>query len=392
MKKYYFPIHLDGGNRGCEAIARGTIEILGLKQDEYIGLCTDVQLDTELGLNSICTLQKKNKITLFKRVINKIRRKICGDAVANQAKYAMNYDNFLQLISPSDVCLITGGDMLCYGNNQLNYIVNRLSEQNKSVVLWGCSFGKGNLTPEKKEILTKFMAITARESLTYDYMVNDLKLKNVSLFPDPAFVLQPSPIELPEYFDGNVVGINISNFVSKDSMKANGFFQHFTDFIDYVLNNTELTVALIPHVFWHGQDDREVCNFIKEKFATNNRIKIFDAEHLTYCQIRYAISKCTCFIGARTHSMISAYSTCTPALALGYSIKSKGIAKDLGLDERLVVDYRSVTSANDLIDRFTILMENRNLIKKQLEEIMPQYVKKAYEAKKCYINIDTDLC
>ncbi len=379
--KYFFPIHLDGGNRGCEAIAKGTIDIFGFKQDEYIGLCTDVQLDTELGLNSICTLQKKNKIGLFKRGINKIRRILCGDAVANQARYEMDYDNFLQQISPSDVCLITGGDMLCYGNNQLNYIVNKLSAQKKSVVLWGCSFGKENLTPEKQETLTKFTAITARESLTYDYLVNDLKLKNVSLFPDPAFVLQPSPIELPEYFDENVVGINISNFVNKDSMKANVFFRHFTDLIDYVLNNTESTIVLIPHVFWHGQDDREVCNMVKERFAANNRVKIFDAEHLNYCQIRYVISQCVCFIGARTHSMISAYSTCTPALALGYSIKSKGIAKDLGLDERLVVDYRSVTSADDLKERFKYLVDNKETIKKHLETIMPEYVKKAYEAR-----------
>ena len=26
--KYYFPIHLDGGNRGCEAIAKGTAMLL----------------------------------------------------------------------------------------------------------------------------------------------------------------------------------------------------------------------------------------------------------------------------------------------------------------------------------------------------------------------------
>lgn len=386
IKKYFFPIHLDGGNRGCEAIAKGTIEILGLKQDEYIGLCSNVQLDSELGLSSISTLKESYKQCFFSRVFNKIKRIVFKKVGCSQIqRYAKIYDNFLQRISPSDVCLITGGDMLCYGNNQLNYIVNRLSEQNKSVVLWGCSFGKENLTPEKKEILTKFKAITARESLTYDYMVNDLKLKNVSLFPDPAFVLQPSPIKLPEYFGNNVLGINISNFVSKDSMKVSGFFRHFTDFIDYVLNNTELTVALIPHVFWHGQDDREVCNMVKERFATDNRVKILDTEHLNYCQIRYAISKCMCFIGARTHSMISAYSTYTPALALGYSIKSKGIAKDLGLDERLVVDYRSVTSADDLIDRFKYLVDNKETIRKHLETIMPSYVKKTYEAKHAII-------
>ena len=380
MKKYFFPIHLDGGNRGCEAIARGTVEILNLKKEDYIGLCTDVSLDSRLGLDSICSLQRAKPLNIFKRIFNKIYRISLGE-LPSSLKYGQHYDYFLNQTTKDDVCLITGGDMLCYGNNELNYIVNQLHSRKIPVILWGCSFGKENLTPEKEIILKKFSAITARESLTFSYLVSDLKIKNVSLYPDPAFVLKPQPTELPDYFKENVLGINISNFVSKDSMKDNGFFRHFIDFIDYVLKKTELTVVLIPHVFWRGQDDREVCNMVKGRFADNNRILIFDTERLNYCQIRFAISKCTYFIGARTHAMISAYSTCTPALALGYSIKSKGIAKDLELDERLVVDYRSVTSANDLIERFKYLMDNRDDIKKHLQCFMQEYIKKAQSSR-----------
>ena len=40
--KYYFPIHLDGGNRGCEAIAKGTAMLLGTDVKDNIGLCRDV--------------------------------------------------------------------------------------------------------------------------------------------------------------------------------------------------------------------------------------------------------------------------------------------------------------------------------------------------------------
>ena len=43
--KIYFPIHLDGGNRGCEAIAKGTAEILGLPKEQLIGLCRNIELD-----------------------------------------------------------------------------------------------------------------------------------------------------------------------------------------------------------------------------------------------------------------------------------------------------------------------------------------------------------
>ena len=42
--KYYFPIHLNGGNRGCEGIAKGTSLILNKEPSNLIGLCTDVNL------------------------------------------------------------------------------------------------------------------------------------------------------------------------------------------------------------------------------------------------------------------------------------------------------------------------------------------------------------
>ena len=34
--RYFFPIHLDGGNRGCEGIAKGTAIIIGAKKDNYL--------------------------------------------------------------------------------------------------------------------------------------------------------------------------------------------------------------------------------------------------------------------------------------------------------------------------------------------------------------------
>ena len=40
--KFYFPVHLDGGNRGCEGIAKGTAAILGEPKENLIGLCRNV--------------------------------------------------------------------------------------------------------------------------------------------------------------------------------------------------------------------------------------------------------------------------------------------------------------------------------------------------------------
>ena len=54
--KIYFPIHLDGGNRGCEAIAKGTAEILGLPKEQLIELCRNIELDKRLKVDDYVTL------------------------------------------------------------------------------------------------------------------------------------------------------------------------------------------------------------------------------------------------------------------------------------------------------------------------------------------------
>ena len=98
-----------------------------------------------------------------------------------------------------------------------------------------------------------------------------------------------------------------------------------------------------------------------------------DSDSYNYCQLRYIISKCKYFIGARTHSIISAYSTCTPAIALGYSIKSKGIAKDLCLPKELIVDSKNYTK-DELLNSFKYLLISEKDIRKHLQGIMPEYI------------------
>ena len=271
--------------------------------------------------------------------------------------------------------------MLCYGDNEVNYITNYLWSKNIKCVLWGCSFGKENLTEEKKKVLGHFTLITARESMTYHYLKDELKLNNVYLYPDPAFVLLPEKCSLMKCFSRNLVGINLSNFVGGNIDISTLFGKNIINLLNYILEMTEYDIVFIPHVFWDGQDDRIACAQYYEIFKNSSRVHLLDSEKLNYCQIRYAISKCRFFIGARTHAMISAYSMKVPSIALGYSIKSKGIAKDLNLPDFTVLDYRSMETNNTIVERFINLQKQEIEIKKLLESEMPSYVANAYKAK-----------
>lgn len=165
--KYFFPLHLDGGNRGFEAIAKGTAEILGMPKEDMIGLCTNVELDTRLGLDKQYSLVPAKKSSISFRVRNKIYSHLQNDPdKLNNYGYAYQYNNFLNQLSPDDVMLSTGGDMMCYKNCMANYTVDYLSKKGRKSVLWGCSVGKNNLTKQKIVSLNHFNAVVARESMT----------------------------------------------------------------------------------------------------------------------------------------------------------------------------------------------------------------------------------
>lgn len=379
---YYFPLHLDAGNRGCQGIAEGTARILGVPTEQLIGYCSNMELDKRMGLYKSITLVPTRDVSF----INKIKKQIeklnpfrCKNIDLN---FKYQYKWLMDQISKDDIMISTGGDMMCYGNNMVITTNNVLHQRGVKTILWGCSMGKENETPEKVETLKNFSLIYARESLSFEYF-KSLGLDNVVLLPDPAFVLQPEKTELPPAFaeKRKVVGINISPFVLKNNDINSSFGREVKALFDYIINKTDYAILLIPHVLWEKQDDRITARILKDLYPGVDRISILDSDKLNYMQIRYVISKCSYFIGARTHAVISAYSTCVPTIALGYSIKSKGIAKDLGLPSETVVDCKNITKENVLLNAFRYLDDNVETILEILQKKMSEYVRQPYKIK-----------
>lgn len=376
---YYFPVHIDGDNRGCEAIAKGTAILLNEKKENLHGLCRNIPLDTKLGVDQYVTLESFKKAPLLTRAYNML---LSRTHLPLKRKVFSPHLEFVKEMPTDGVLVSTGGDMMCYGNNYVITTNNYAHANGIKSILWGCSMGPENLTPEKEETLHNFSLIYARESLSYEFL-KSLGLKNVCLFPDPAFILEPETCKLPEVFSkGDVVGINISNYVLGAFSLDTPFGKEVVNMLDYIVKETNLHVLLVPHVLWDfpgdRQDDRQTASIIMEKYGKTGRFSKMDVDNLNYCQIRYVISKCKMFMGGRTHAVISAYSTCVPTLALGYSIKSKGIAKDLGLPESMVVDSKHIHHEGYLLDSFKYMYANESDIRKHLCEIMPEYKERTY--------------
>lgn len=89
---------------------------------------------------------------------------------------------------------------------------------------------------------------------------------------------------------------------------------------------------------------------------------------------KYIISKCRMFVGARTHATIAAYSTCVPTLVVGYSVKARGIARDLfGTEEKYVIPAQSLSNTGQLQEAFRWIRMHEQDIRSQLMQRQAEY-------------------
>jgi colanic acid/amylovoran biosynthesis protein len=96
-------------------------------------------------------------------------------------------------------------------------------------------------------------------------------------------------------------------------------------------------------------------------------------------QIKYIIGNCKYFIGARTHSTIAALSSFIPTLSIAYSVKARGINKDLFGHEEYVLDISDVTSET-LINGFQKLANEEMEIKEILENKISFFIRELKKA------------
>ena len=97
---YYFPIHLDGGNRGCEAIARSSAILLNESADHIFGYTRNLDLDKRLGLTAYLTLiPAKYSSYLVDRMLGAIN-KLLHTPQTMKWRILYPYQRFLQMITP----------------------------------------------------------------------------------------------------------------------------------------------------------------------------------------------------------------------------------------------------------------------------------------------------
>lgn len=365
-------------NRGCEAIVRSSTSLIKNKINTAKVFLASGKPETDKVITQLDGIYDGSNQNIKKFSypwwISSINVKLL-----NNESYALGkvHQNIIKHIDKMDIYLSIGGDNYCYGEQPGWYEINRrVKAKGKKLVLWGCSIGEEDMSERKLEDLKLFDLILARETLTYN-MLKNKGLKNVKLCADSAFTMEKEELELPEGWQvGNTIGLNYSPLVLN---KNNQSEYAVKELISHILNTTNFTIALTPHVIQESNNDYEILNKFFEEYANTGRVIILP-DNLTAPQYKGYISRMKYFIGARTHATIAAYSTFVPTMVLGYSVKSKGIAKDLFGEEKLVLNIDEISDPTKLISSFDDMVKQEKEILDSLKKSVPNIKKMSYKA------------
>ena len=379
-------MHAGSGNHGCEAIVNSLCHMIKEKPVlvSYYG-----DEDVRYSLKELCEIHSERKFEEHRlaHVLYYGYRKLSGD---EESFIRYRYQGIFKGKIPP-LAISIGGDNYCYDNmlKDLRLANAAFNKAGTKTILLGCSIEPELLLKEQiVQDLMRYHVIVARESITYEAlkrMVNEREREvkpEIFCFPDPAFTLARKELPLPEEFDRNyTVGINVSPMIQDNESKAGITMENYRMLIQYIIDNTDMQIALIPHVVWERNDDRKPIRELYDAFQSTGRV--LEIPDGTCEELKGFIGRCRLFVGARTHATIAAYSSCVPTLVVGYSVKARGIAKDLfGEEEHYVIPVQSLQNKEDLTKGFKWLLDHETEIRSRLKEIMPSYKERALQTGK----------
>lgn len=385
-------------NRGCEAIVRGTMEIL----TETFG--ADLTVRAGVMASPVTALAQKNhetdpRITNF--AVSHVGSRLSPKWWMSQANARLGtnfHGHTRDLHDParSVACALElGGDnySLDYGRPWDYMAVDRwLAKRGIPVVIWGASVGPFEADEDFAPIihahLKTLAGIFVRETATRDYLARHGISRNVHLVADPAFCMTPSEPKDPaisELVMEGMIGINISPLVARFSHTGGDLDAWRSNAAEMIVAAAERTgrpVLLVPHVGSPKADEddfafmADLYGMVAPRLAVPVRIA---PATLGAAELKWLISRCTVFAGARTHSTIAALSSCTPTLSLSYSVKAVGINQDIFGHQEFCKSVKSI-SVEEFAATMAAMVADAGSIRAELEATMPNVKARAGSA------------
>jgi len=387
-------------NRGCEAIVRGTANILRhyykdpsflclsffQNQEQFVKQCKN-ECDPAIVHKQININNKKFSLEWTRQFIYR--------SLAQKRNINSIYKELLPTINEAKAVLSIGGDnySLDYGiPSWFTGLDDLVLRNEKPIIIWGASVGPFHENPEYERYMKKHLqditGIFARESATIKYLEKIRIIKNVYRVADPAFLMDATEPREKMKIEENSIGINLSplmaRYVSAGNMES--WINIASRIVEKIAKETDNKIYLIPHVTAPNSNDYLFLKEVRERAKVSEE-KIFLIPPIyNASETKWIISKMQLFAGARTHSTIAALSSKVPTLTFAYSLKAKGINNDIFNHEDYCLNPEEL-NPEIIIKKIKLLLERNEEIRSELKILIPKIENEALLAGQSLLKI-----
>lgn len=396
VRRFYLSGQRTFDNRGCEAIVRSTVCLLRSQFGEIEVLVPSVDIERDRAQWPAAAREGVRFVRAYmprfaRYWVNFQRLPL---AVLKRAGWPFPMPDWLKRqIACVDAVLAVGGD-----NYSLDYRIpspvmglDKLAmDMGKPVILWGASVGPFEREPRfvdcVRHHLTRMDLVAVRESASYAYLTQTLGLGNVVKMADPAFVLGKEAVDPATFWpagDRGVLGINVSSLIERYRRPGQDLRAEVAEFIRHAVNEHRLGILLVPHVDpsdsrQPGGDSAYMGRLFASLHDLGEAVRMMP-HGLNAAQTKYVIARLRFLIGARTHATIAALSSGVPTVSVAYSIKARGINRDLFGNEDSVLQT-SELSSRSLRRSLEWLLRQEESLKATLNRRVPELQDEARRA------------
>lgn len=384
-------------NRGCEAITRGTIEILKQYYKDPSFLCVSFFQNRE-QFEKQCRYEFDPSITHEKTNTNHkmfstewnlqfIQRRLYPQ------KYIKSvYKQLFPSIKKAEAVLSVGGDnySLDYGiSTRFTGLDDLVLQNEKPIIIWGASVGPFDRLPKYEQYMRKHLqkvtGIFAREPATVEYLEKIGVIDNVYKVADPAFLMDATKPQLHKSLEieENSIGLNLSPLMAQyiNNGDNNSWINLAAQIIERIAKRIDNKIYLIPHVTNPNSNDYLFLKEVQSRMKSSVNQTILIPPTYNASETKWIISKMNVFAGARTHSTIAAMSSAVPTLTFAYSIKAKGINREIFGHEDYCLNPKKI-DPETVLKNIELILEKRNEIRLKLSSSIPKIENQALSAGK----------
>lgn len=332
-------------NYGCEAIIRGTVDILSqhFPESRIIYLSRRPEEDRKALAGCQVEIRDNQRIKLRyhpTRIITGISSRLGYPLYFMQDK--------IRDITPDDCLISIGGDIFTLpappypkGVSLPSLLVpNYCVKRGVPVVLWGASVGPFEDWPASVPVFTRFLQnlslITAREPVTVEYLTRIGLQKNVATVFDPAFLMSAKTVDEDWPFARDnrpVIGVNFSPLsvcFQQGKTALESVRTRQVTFVQWLIEQYQAKIILIPHVVTNNNifdnDSLYLQSIYQEVMKSHPDDIAILPDDLGAQRTKGVISQCDALLAARMHCAVAGVSSGVPTLFLSYSAKASGMA------------------------------------------------------------------